>query len=171
MLRLSTGGSGDLNVTIKESDGSEQHLIVPFASIPVLQREGRLKYSITGGHYRSYDSSIEKTPLAQATVSYGLFCGMTLYGGIQESSCYQSLAFGIGQNLRRIGALSADIRQSWWTMYGQEKESGQSMRLRYGKNIVETGTNFAIAGYRYSTDGFYTMNEVLNSYGRNLSLI
>ncbi|MDI4746076.1 fimbria/pilus outer membrane usher protein, partial [Salmonella enterica subsp. enterica serovar Kentucky] len=30
-----TGGSGDLYVTIKESDGSEQHFIVPYASVPV----------------------------------------------------------------------------------------------------------------------------------------
>lgn len=42
-----TGSSGDLDVTIKEADGSEQHQLVPFASLPVLQREGRLKYSLT----------------------------------------------------------------------------------------------------------------------------
>jgi len=45
----STGGAGDLNVTIKEADGSEQNYTVPFASLPVLQREGRLKYALTGG--------------------------------------------------------------------------------------------------------------------------
>ncbi|WP_157632460.1 fimbria/pilus outer membrane usher protein, partial [Bacillus cereus] len=44
-----TGSSGDLDVTIKEADGSEQHQLVPFASLPVLQREGRLKYSLTSG--------------------------------------------------------------------------------------------------------------------------
>ena len=49
-----TGGSGDLYVTIKEADGSEQRLVVPFASVPVLQREGHLKYSLTGGEYRGY---------------------------------------------------------------------------------------------------------------------
>ena len=32
-------GSGDPDVTIKESDGTEQRLLVPFASLPVLQRE------------------------------------------------------------------------------------------------------------------------------------
>lgn len=45
-----TGSSGDLYVTIKESNGSEQHQIIPFASLPVLQREGYLSYSITGGN-------------------------------------------------------------------------------------------------------------------------
>lgn len=34
-----TGSSGDLRVTVKETDGSESHFVVPFASVPVLQRE------------------------------------------------------------------------------------------------------------------------------------
>jgi outer membrane usher protein len=45
-----TGGAGDLDVTIKEADGSEQHFTLPYASLPVLQREGRLKYALTGGN-------------------------------------------------------------------------------------------------------------------------
>src|SRR5699024_310928 len=56
-----TGSSGDLYITIKESDGREQHQIVPFAALPILQREGYLFYSITGGQYRSYDTHIENT--------------------------------------------------------------------------------------------------------------
>lgn len=85
-----TGGAGDLDVTVKESDGSEQHFTVAFASLPVLQREGRFKYAVTGGQYRSYNSDVEKTPFAQLTGIYGLPYGLTLYGGVQESSKYQS---------------------------------------------------------------------------------
>lgn len=93
-----TGGAGDLQVTVKEADGSEQHYTVPFASLPVLQREGRMKFAVTGGQYRSYDSSVEKTPFAQGTAIYGLPKGFTLYGGMQESSKYQSLAAGLGKH-------------------------------------------------------------------------
>ncbi|WP_163063690.1 fimbria/pilus outer membrane usher protein, partial [Acinetobacter baumannii] len=32
-----TGSSGDLQVTVKETDGSESHFVVPYASVPVLQ--------------------------------------------------------------------------------------------------------------------------------------
>ncbi|MDP1086357.1 fimbria/pilus outer membrane usher protein, partial [Klebsiella pneumoniae] len=39
--------------------------------------------------------------------------------------------------------------------------------VRYGKNIVETGTNVTIAGYRYSTRGFNTLSEVLDSYSND----
>lgn len=165
-----TGGAGDLDVTIKEADGSEQYFVVPYASLPVLQREGHLKYAVTGGQYRSYDNSVDKTPFAQMTGIYGLPKGFTAYGGFQESSKYQSIALGLGTNMGSLGALSTDVTQAWSTPYKLEKSNGQSWRIRYSKNFVETGTNFAIAGYRYSTRGYYGMQEVLDSYGNSSAL-
>ncbi len=159
-----TGGSGDLHVTIQESDGSEQQLVIPYASLPVLQREGRFKYSLTSGVYRAYDNSVEETPVTQGTAIYGLPAGFTLYGGFQASSKYQATAFGAGKNLGRFGAISADVTQAWSRQKDQQRENGQSWRVRYSKNFVETGTNFAIAGYRYATDGYWGMQEVLETY-------
>lgn len=72
-----TGSSGDLRVTVKETDGSESHFVVPFASVPVLQREKNLRYSVTAGRYRSYDKDVEKTPFAQGSAIYGLPFGFT----------------------------------------------------------------------------------------------
>lgn len=160
-----TGGSGNLYVTIRESDGREQQLVVPYASLPVLQREGRLKYAVTSGRYRSYDSSVEKTPFGQATAIYGLPYGLTAYGGGQfASKKYHSLVLGVGKNLGEFGALSTDVTLAWSTMKDLTEDSGESWRIRYSKNFVQTGTNFAIAGYRYSTDGYYSLQEVLDTY-------
>ncbi|MRS90358.1 fimbria/pilus outer membrane usher protein [Enterobacteriaceae bacterium RIT714] len=160
-----TGGSGDLEVTIKESDGSEQHLIVPFASLPVLQREGRFKYSVTGGKYRSYDDDTVETPFVQGTAMYGLPWGITAYGGAQNAKTYRSAAFGLGFNIGMLGAFSVDDTKSWSTPFNREKESGQSWRVRYSKSISQTGTSFSVAGYRYSTDGYYTMQDIFDTYG------
>lgn len=132
----STGGSGDLFVTIKEADGSEQHLVVPYASLPLLQREGRLKYSATSGVYRSYDSGVEKTPLTQATAIYGLPMGFTVYGGSQLAEHYQSLSLGQGKNLGDFGAVSVDVTQAWASRKDESREQGQSWRVRYSKNFV-----------------------------------
>lgn len=161
-----TGGSGDLDVTIKEADGSEQHLIVPFASLPQLQREGRFNYSLTGGHYRAYDSNVEKTPFAQGTAVYGLPLGITAYGGLQAANHYRASALGLGQNLGNFGAISTDVTYAQANLKQQNngKQTGQSWRVRYSKNILETGTNFAIAGYRYSTGGYYSMSEVMDTF-------
>lgn len=165
-----TGGAGDLDVTVKEADGSEQHFTLPYASLPVLQREGRLKYAVTGGQYRSYSSSVDKTPFGQITGIYGLPYGLTLYGGLQESSKYQSIATGLGKNMGDLGAISADMTQAWSIPQGGEKSNGQSWRGRYSKNFVGTGTQFSIAGYRYSTSGYYGMQEILDSWGDSSAL-
>lgn len=165
-----TGGAGDLDVTIKEADGSEQHFSVPFASLPVLQREGRIKYALTGGQYRSYNSSVDKTPFGQISGILGLPYGFTFYGGLQESRKYQALAAGVGKNMGDFGAISTDITQGWSTPQNMPKSNGQSWRARYSKNFATTGTNFAIAGYRYSTNGYYGMQEVLDSYGDSHAL-
>lgn len=162
-----TGSSGDLDVTIKEADGSEQHQTVAFASLPVLQREGRLKYSLTSGQYRPYDGDIDKEWFTQGTAIYGLPAGFTLYGGGQFSQHYQSLLSGVGKNFGTFGAISVDGTQAWSKKKDQDKEGGQSWRVRYSKNILETGTNISIAGYRYSTSGYYTLSEVLDTWRDN----
>lgn len=160
-----TGGSGDLNVTVKETDGSEQHFVVPFASIPVLQREGRFKYSLTGGQYRSYDDNVEKTPFLQGTAIYGLPYGFTAYGGLQASKYYDALGLGVGKNIGDLGALSVDVTSARSVLGGVGSTSqGRSWRLRYSKDFATTGTHFSMAGYRYNTSGFYTLGEVLDSH-------
>lgn len=113
---------------------------------------------------------MDNTPFGQLTGIYGLKHGITLYGGVQGSSKYRSLALGVGKNMGDFGALSADVTQGWSTPDNTAKTNGQSLRVRYSKNFVNTGTNFSIAGYRYSTRGYYGMQEVLDSYGDSSAL-
>lgn len=161
----STGGAGDLDVTIKEANGSEQHLIIPYASLPVLQREGKFRYSVTGGQFRAYDPQTEKNLFVQGTGIYGLPLGFTLYGGVQNAgSKYQSYALGVGKNIGAWGAFSADVIHSVSAPTDTGRQQGQSLRVRYSKNFLQTGTNFTIAGYRYSTSGFRSLEETLGTY-------
>lgn len=165
----STGGSGDLEVEVEEADGSKQQFVVPYASLPVLRREGSLKYSITSGLYRPSDDDVDETPFTQATASYGLPLNSTLYGGFQAASKYQAITAGIGNNLGDLGAISVDVTQAWSTLKNRDDLSGQSIRFRYSKNLSSTGTNVSIAGYRYSTSGFMTLNDTLDTYRNSYS--
>ncbi|WP_313228456.1 fimbria/pilus outer membrane usher protein [Leclercia sp.] len=162
-----SGGSGDLYVTVEESDGTTQNFVVPFATLPLMLREKQVEYEITSGKYRPYDNSVDETPFTQATASYGATSSTTVYGGTQFSSHYQSISAGLGYNLGDLGAISVDVIQAWSKKRDQEKKSGQSWRVRYGKNIIETGTNITIAGYRYSTKGFNTLTDVLDTYSND----
>ncbi|WP_277850163.1 fimbria/pilus outer membrane usher protein [Moellerella wisconsensis] len=164
-----TGSSGDLYVTIKEANGSEQHQIVPFASLPVLQREGYLSYSMTGGEYRSYDKNIEKKKFGQLTLIYGLPYGITAYGGSQISDKYQSYSIGAGKNLGILGAISVDIIEANSTLNNGKTKRGQSYRFRYNKNLNHLGTNIALAGYRYSTKDFYSLAEVFDGFRHGIN--
>ncbi len=137
-----TGSSGDLQVTVKETDGSESHFVVPFASVPVLQREKNLRYSVTAGRYRSYDKDVEKTPFAQGSAIYGLPHGFTAYGGVQQSSHYQSQALGAGKNMGDLGAFSIDVTRARALLKKQQSSKGQSWRVRYSKDFAGSGTNF-----------------------------
>ncbi len=131
-------------------------------------REDQLEYEITSGKYRPYDGGVDETPFTQATATYGVSSSLTLYGGMQAASRYQALSTGLGYNLGELGAASADVTQA----PGQKRKRMKRLpdsprRVRYGKNIVETGTNVTIAGYRYSTRGFNTLSEVLDSYSND----
>ncbi len=158
-----------LDVTIVEADGSEQHFTLPYASLPVLQREGRLKYALTAGQYRSYNRSVEKTPFGQLTGIYGLPHGITLYGGVQGQRVPVG-GSGDGQEHGRSGQYPQTSPWAGQRRSIPAKTNGQSWRARYSKNFITTGTNFSIAGYRYSTRGYYGMQDVLGSYGDSSAL-
>ena len=113
---------------------------------------------------------MEKTPFGQIAAIYGLQKGITIYGGGQGASKYQSLAVGAGKNMGDFGALSVDVTQAWSTPANTAKTQGQSWRARYSKNVINTGTNFSIAGYRYSTRGYYGLQDVLDSWGNSGAL-
>ncbi|XVH60685.1 fimbria/pilus outer membrane usher protein [Providencia hangzhouensis] len=156
-----TGTSGDLTVLIKEADGSERSFVVPFSSIAIMQREGQLKYSLTGGKYKSNTSGEVEPNFLQSTFIYGLPKSITGYAGTLLSKNYQSYAAGMGINLGSFGALSADITQAnSQNLLGKDNtDSGQSYRFQYSKNVTSTGTSVTLANYRYSTEGFYTFSE------------
>ncbi len=109
-----------MDVTVKESDGSEQHMTVPYASLPILRREGQFRYAMTLGKTRKQGD--EQAGFTQLTSIYGLPYGITLYGGVQYASIdYAAAALGLGLNLGEIGALSADMTQAWSQADAAEK--------------------------------------------------
>lgn len=153
---------GDMEVTVKESDGSEQTYIQASASVPIMRRQGSMSYSLVGGKYRSSDSNADEPKFIQGTLIYGLPWGITLYGGTIGAQNYRSGALGTGLDLQQLGSLSADITWSQTNLVDQENQSGQSYRVQYSKNFTPTDTNLTLAGYRYSTRNYYTFNEALN---------
>lgn len=154
-----TSGSGDLEITIKEADGSERSFVQPFSAIPLMQREGQLKYAVTAARYRSNTPGGSEPDFVQSTALYGLKNAITLYGGTIYSNNYQSAAFGLGFGFGLLGSLSVDATAAQSVNDRHITRNGQSYRAQYAKNVQATGTSFTLAAYRYSTGGFYTFQE------------
>ncbi|HAD4877702.1 TPA_asm: fimbrial biogenesis outer membrane usher protein [Salmonella enterica subsp. enterica serovar Typhi str. CT18] len=152
-----TSGSGDLDVTIKEEDGSEQHFTQPYASLAILKREGQTDFDISVGEMR--DESGFTPNVVQAQVLHGLPWGLTLYGGTQVAEDYASAALGMGKDMGSIGAVSFDVTHARSHFDDGDNESGQSWRFLYSKRFDDTDTSFRLVGYRYSTEGYYTLGE------------
>ncbi|MFN3071820.1 fimbria/pilus outer membrane usher protein [Serratia sp. J2] len=157
-----TGYGGDLDVTVRESDGTVQTFKVPYASVAQLLRPGSYRYSVTAGEVRS-DNLREKPALYQATYQLGLTNAITGYGGLQASQNYYALQLGTAVGTP-IGAIAFDVTQAR-THLGNSTDidgqhqpgnslSGQSYQVSYSKLISETNSNLSLAAYRFSTDGY-----------------
>ncbi|MGZ0718824.1 fimbria/pilus outer membrane usher protein [Pseudomonas palleroniana] len=153
-----TASNGDLQVSVVEADGRVNQYSVAFASLPILQREGRLKYDLVAGTLRNTDYQTRPS-VVQGTLAYGLPSGLTVYGGMQNAQRYQAYSLGFGQNLGHWGAASLDITAANSVLPDDSEHSGYSLRMLYAKTIVSSGTNFKLAGYQYSTRGFYNFTD------------
>ncbi|WP_431223676.1 fimbria/pilus outer membrane usher protein [Serratia sp. L9] len=157
-----TGYGGNLDVTVRESDGTEQNFSVPYASVAQLLRPGSSRYSITAGEVRS-ENLRDKPALYQATYQLGLTNSVTGYGGLQASRDYYAVQLGAAVGTP-FGALAFDATQAR-TQLGDSTDadgrhrsgnslSGQSYQVSYSKMISETNSNLSLAAYRFSTDGY-----------------
>lgn len=162
------GMSGDLDVTITETDGNIRNFVVPFSSLPVMLRPGGWKYEVTAGRYNGgVTVGSREADFALATLIYGLPKDITLYGGALLSKDYSSLSAGTGISLGHIGAVSADVTTSSTRFEEHSQQTGQSYRVRYSKSLISTGTSVDLTALRYSTRNYYSFSD-FNDLGHQL---
>ena len=151
------GYGGNLEVTVTEADGRKKTFVVPYASMPQLLRPGRTQYSITGGTLRDVSLTNYTPKLFQGTIQHGITNHLTGYGGVQASDKYLAwlggAAFGSS-----IGAVALDVTTAHAQMPAQTF-TGSSARVSYSKYFQATQSNFSIAAYRFSSNGFMDFNN------------
>ncbi|WP_338885229.1 fimbria/pilus outer membrane usher protein [Xenorhabdus sp. TH1] len=157
-----TSSGGNLDIVIREADGRERHFVQPFSSIPVMLREGNLKYNFTVGEYRNLHADAHQPFFMQSEVYYGLPYATTLYGGLLLSAKYQAYAVGIGYSLGCWGSLAFDITQSQVDIINQGQQRGWVYRAQYAKDFEQTGTNFSLTNYYYPSPHFYEFQDANN---------
>lgn len=162
-----SGSNGDLQVTIIEADGRRRVTVQAFSSLPIMVREGQVKYSLSAGKYNSNSDGLASPQFFSSTLAYGINSNLTGIVGVQASEYFKALSVGAGRNTP-IGAVSVDLTHSTSLTAGQTVQ-GDSLRALYAKTFTGTDTSFTLAAYRYSTEGYRTLTnhvEELNADGQ-----
>lgn len=163
-----TGYNGDLEVTVKETDGTINTFTVPYSSVPQLLREGYFRYSLSSGEMRN--TYLADAPwMTEGTLQYGLLNNLTGYVGAQTAfdGDYNALLGGVAINTP-LGALGLDVTRSYTnfnTGMGSDDCGSlcdMSLRISLAKNLSETGTNFSLVGYRYSSKDYYSLADAVS---------
>ncbi|WP_321860960.1 fimbria/pilus outer membrane usher protein [Burkholderia cenocepacia] len=156
---------GDLNVTVTEASGETRSFVVPFATTVQLLRPGSTRFSVMAGQAIELGGDIGKQYVGQFTVQRGVSNAVTAYGGAAFASRYQSVLMGVALNTS-IGGFAADITVARTQPRGSERLTGSSVRVSYSKNLPNSGTNFSLLAYRYSTKGYLGLRDALLLNGR-----
>lgn len=162
-----SGSNGDLQITVIEADGRRRISQQAFSSLPIMVREGQLRYSVAAGRYNSNSEGLAMPRLLSANLAYGIDSNLTGIVGLQASDDYRALAAGVGRNTS-LGAVSLDLTHSSSQAQGIST-SGNSLRALYAKTFTGTATSFTLAAYRYSTEGYRTLGNHVEDLSRDLS--
>jgi len=160
-----SGSNGDLEVTIIEADGRRRVTVQAFSSLPLMVRGGQVKYSLSAGRYNSNTEGLATPQMLSTTLAYGLTNNVTGVVGLQATQDYKAMAVGSGLNTL-LGAFSLDVTHSSSKAQGQTTQ-GNSLRALYAKTFTGTDTNFTLAAYRYSTEGFRTLTQHVEDLSAN----
>lgn len=155
---ISSYVTGTLDVVVREQDGTEQKFQVETANIPYLTRPGQVRYNLVSGDVSNINRDRDKNPFAGGEFSWGVNSGWSLYGGLLASKDYYSGAVGIGRDLVRFGAISADVTQAV-SRLKEGTKTGKSWRLSYSKRFDEINSQITFAGYRFSEPEYLNMSD------------
>ncbi|WP_321802744.1 fimbria/pilus outer membrane usher protein [Burkholderia sp. BCC1988] len=154
-----TGYGGNLLVTVTEADGKKRSFTVPYSAVVQSLRPGVSRFGIALGQLR--EPQLDRHPnFAQATYQRGISNLMTGYVGAIVAENYLAGLVGAAFNTP-VGALAVDVTHASARIASVSATSGQSVRVSYSKSVEATGTNIAVAAYRYSSRGYWELRDAM----------
>ncbi|EPE7789826.1 fimbria/pilus outer membrane usher protein [Yersinia enterocolitica] len=167
---LYNAGSGELDVTVTEADGTTHVSTQNITTLSVMKRPGAMEYEVAAGRYSGNNNVFQGShdPLFMlVTATVGLPWNMTAYGGVLGAQKYQSMAVGLAVSLGVIGAISLDstLARAQVKTEGEpdQTKEGAAFRAQYSKTVNETGTTVNVAAWRYATRNFMNFMDAVTS--------
>ena len=155
-----------LRIVVQEQDGTEQISYFENTYVPGLLTPDAYDYQINLGMYepRSGVKDIDAYFL-QADYARGFTWGTPSVGALIAED-YASTTIGSAFSLGEFGALSANIASSLFQSDESGSELGHSLSLTYSKYVNQMA-NLQLAGYRYSTENYYSFSEAMEHKAYN----
>lgn len=154
----STHYEGDLKVEIIEADGRSSTFTVPFSAVPDSMRPGVSRYNAVIGRARDYGDT--QNLFGDFTYERGISNSLTGNLGLRIADDYQAILAG-GVWSHWLGAFGLNTTWSHAQIDDNQSQSGWRVQASYSRTFDYTGTNVALAGYRYSTEGYRELSDVL----------
>lgn len=154
----STHYEGDLKVEIIEADGRSSTFTVPFSAVPDSMRSGVSRYNAVVGRARDYGDT--QNLFGDFTYERGISNSFTGNLGLRIADDYQAILAG-GVWSHWLGAFGLNTTWSHAQIDDNQSQSGWRVQASYSRTFDYTGTNVALAGYRYSTEGYRELSDVL----------
>ncbi|TCM69172.1 outer membrane usher protein [Acinetobacter calcoaceticus] len=152
-----TNYSGNLTVKVQEADGTTTQFNVPFSAVPESLRAGAQRYDFNLGQTRDLGEDIY---FSDFSYQRGLSNSVTVNTGLRIAEDYQALLLG-STYISSIGAFGSNLTYSNAEVGEQGRLQGWMANLTYSKTIQPTNTTISLAGYRYSTQGYRDLGDVI----------
>ncbi|MFU2318765.1 fimbria/pilus outer membrane usher protein [Rahnella sp. PCH160] len=170
----SATSSGDLDITVIESDGSTQHFTQAFNAIAALLPPGVFNYEISAGRYRnSTTSGTTLVPkIYQASAFYGLSNTFTLLAGQQMATQgnfrYQNSGGGLGANIPVIGGLSLLLKRSKsQTVNSQKAQQGKQLETLFVRTVDETQSTLSLSWKHKYSQNYQEVGDAISAAQRS----
>ena len=155
----------DLEVTIREENGTERTFTVPYMETPLQLRAGRVHFNVSAGRWHENGfSSIEEKPFVfSGGIGYGLPYDLSVFGGTQISENYWNATAGIASNLGLPGAVSLQFDRSQYSLrHDDDENDGLRMRMQWMKRFTSIGSYVSASWRHYLSGRYLSLSESLS---------
>lgn len=155
---LASGSSDDLEVTLKEADGSVRTFIQPNQVAPLSLRPGASRFEFASGVWRS-NLAHTGPSFVQGSWQQGLNNHLSLHGGAWLAEDYLASAMGVAIN-SKLGAFGLTRYQSRSKLPSEKTRSGRAVRLNWRQRLGELGTDLGATLTQSDSAHYITFDEL-----------
>lgn len=150
-------GSGDLEVTITETDGRERVFVVPFTTNAKQLRTGKTRWSVAAGVLDRSGLGSDPAVLA-LDAGYGLPFNTTTFGAIQTTPDYFNGLVGAAWMIPVVGSVDAQWRYARSDV-DSIRRNGQGWVLGWNRYVEATGSYLSLQYEHYDAGDYRTIDE------------